>query len=220
MKKLILVLGFLTICQFGNSQNDTIYVNNSNQYNNVNQGYFKRITFKIGGGVLLPQGDLKDYFDISPLLELSLDFPVTETKSLELALQFVIPDQKEAFKYVRAIDTIQVKTSFVFNPMLRFKKNLSTSETSQLHLGLGVGASIIKTDARNPFYTGDNNNDKKYELVTALLVSPSLDYVKTFRNNEQLTFSFGMNYSPYKVEGSLQENIGSIGLTPRIMYSF
>ncbi|WP_034062283.1 hypothetical protein [Lacinutrix jangbogonensis] len=220
MKKLILVLGFLGVCHFGNSQNDAVYVTNSNQYHDASQDYFKRVTFKIGAGVLLPQGNLKDYFGVSPLVELSLDFPVTQKKSLELALQFVVPDQKESFKYVRTIDTVQVKATFMFNPMLRFKKNISTSRTSQLHVGFGLGLSIIKTDSRNPFYTGSDEDNEKYEVVSAILASPSLDYIKTFKNNEQLTFSFGLNYSPYKVEGALRENIGSISLTPRIMYSF
>lgn len=220
MKKLMLILGLLSVVQVCNAQNNTFYVTDSNAYNDPTVDYFKRVTFKIGGGVLLPQGDLKVYFGVSPLIELSLDFPVTETKSLELALQFVVPEQNQSFKYVRTIDTIQAKTSFIFNPMIRFKKNLSQSETSQLHLGFGLGASVIMTDARNPFYTGNNQEEEKYETATAFLVSPSLDYVKTFKNNEQLTFSFGLNYSPYKIEGSLQENIGSISLTPRILYSF
>jgi len=118
------------------------------------------------------------------------------------------------------LDTIQARTSFMFNPMLRFKKNISDNKTSQLHIGLGIGVSVIKTNARNPFFTGNREESEKYEVITALLISPSLDYVKTFKNNEQLTFSFGLNYSPYKIEGSLQEDIGSISLAPRILYSF
>jgi hypothetical protein len=220
MKNLLLTIVLLITVQVSKAQNDTLYVTNSNQYHDYYKAYFKSITFKIGGGVLLPQGKLQDYFGPSPVLELSLDFPVTKTKSLELALQFVIPDQKQSFLFVRTMDTIQAKASFMFNPMLRFKKNLSQNVNSQLHLSLGVGASVIKTDARNPFYTGDNQDIEKYEVVTAFLIAPGLDYVKTFRSNEALTFSLGLNYSPYKIEGALQENIGGISLIPRIRYSF
>ncbi len=220
MKKLMLTIVLLIVVQLCKAQSDTIYVTNSNQYHDYYKTYFKKVTFKIGGGVLLPQGDLKEYFGVSPLLELSLDFPVTKTKSLQLALQFVVPDQKQSFKYVRTLDTIQAKASFMFNPMLRFKKNLSQNVNSQFYLSLGIGASVIKTDARNPFYTGNKQEEEKYEVVTAFLMSPSIDYVKKFRNNEELTFSLGLNYAPYKVEGALQENIGAIGLTPRLLYSF
>lgn len=217
-----LILGFILIftLQCVTAQKNSLEVQNSSEYYTAYNEYFKKVTFKLGGGVLLPQGVLKNYFGVSPLIELSVDFPVTETKSLELALQFVIPNQQDTFNYVRSTDTINAKASFLFNPMLRFKKNLSASKATQLHIGLGLGASVIKTDARNPFYTGSDSDDEKYEVITAFLVAPTLDYVKTFNNNEQLTFSLGFHYSPYKIEGALQENIGSISLTPRIMYSF
>lgn len=215
MKHILFILFIIVIMPFSNAQNDTIYKPYSNQY----QDYFKRVTFKIGGGVLLPQGDLSKYFGVSPLVELSLDFPVTEKKSLQFGLQFIVPDQKQPFKYVRTLDTIQAKASFMINPMLRFNKNLSQKVNNQFYISLGIGASIIKTDARNPFYSG-NEDEEKYEVVTALLLSPNLDYVKKFRNNEELTFSIGLNYTPYKIEGALRQNIGSLSLTPRILYSF
>ncbi|WP_397363696.1 hypothetical protein [Olleya sp. R77988] len=220
MKKLILITAMLSLMSNAFAQKDTLYTHNSQEYFDAQKDYFQRITFKIGGGVLVPQGNLSNYFGVSPLMELSLDFPVTQKKSLELALQFAIPDQTEPFKYARTTDTIQAKASFMFNPMLRFKKNLSESSTSQIHIGLGLGVSIIKTDARNPFYTGSDADNEKYEVITSFLASPSIDYVFKFKNSEELTIGLGLNYSPYKVEGSLQENIGSISLTPKIMYSF
>ena len=220
MKNILFTLIVLLVIPFSQAQSDTIYVTNSNQYHDYYKSYFKRVTFKIGGGVLLPQGDLQDYFGVSPLVELSLDFPVTQKKSLQFALQFVIPDQQQSFMYTRSLDTIQAKASFMVNPMLRFNKNLSQTVNNQLHLSLGIGASIIKTDARNPFYTGNAQEEEKYEVVTALLLAPTLDYVKKFRNNEELTFSLGLNYTPYKIEGSLNQNIGSLSLTPKLLYSF
>ena len=153
-------------------------------------------------------------------MELSLDFPVTEKKSLELALQFVIPDQRNEFEYARIEDTVQIKSTFLFNPMLRFKKNFSQSDSKKILLGIGLGASVITTNARNTDFFDDSDDRKKYEVVNAFLISPSLDYVKMFKNNNEFTFSLGLNYSPYKIEGALQEDIGSIAITPRILYSF
>jgi len=202
----------------GLSQNDSII--SSTAYNDPYKAYFKTITFKIGGGLLLPQGQLKDYFGASPLVELSLDFPVTERKSLELALQFVVPNQNNAFEYARLTDTVQTKATFMFNPMLRFKTNLSRSTSNKLLLGIGLGASVLSTDARNTDFFDTSEDRSKYEIITAFLVSPSLDYVKTFKNNNEFTFSLALNYSPYKIEGALQEDIGSVALLPRILYSF
>lgn len=220
MKNVFLILAVVFIVYNGNCQRNYIEVKSSSEFYNAQHDYFKRVTFKVGGGILIPQGALYNYFGMSPLIELSLDFPVTQKKSLELALQFIIPNQKESFTYVTGQETINANASFMFNPMLRFKKNISNNENAQLHLGAGLGTSVIKTDIRNPFYTGNNQEEEKYEMASAFLISPSLDYVLKFKNNEELTFSFALNYSPYKIEGALKENIGAISLTPRILYSF
>jgi hypothetical protein len=101
--------------------------------------------------------------------------------------------------------------------MLRFKKNLSRSDASKFILGIGIGASVINSTQSVNVTT--ENDDEKYE-ITSFLVAPSLDYVITFKNKEQLTFSFAIHYSPYKIKGSIQEDIGSLALTPRLLYSF
>ena len=202
------------------AQNDSIVQRQIYNYNQLFNDYWKTVTFKIGGGMLIPQGELRKHFGLSPLVELSLDFPVTDTKSLELALQFAIPEQKQEFEYARLTDTVKTKATFLFNPMLRFKKNFAKSDSNKLLLGLGLGASVITTDARNTDFLDNSEDRNKYEVIAAFLISPSLDYAKTFKNNNEFTFSIGLNYSPYKIEGALQEDIGSIAITPRILYSF
>jgi hypothetical protein len=220
MRTIVIACAFFLLSINLIAQNDSIVKRpNYNSYNIFND-YWKRVTFKIGGGMLMPQGRLKKYFNTSPLIELSVDFPVTDSKSLELALQFVVPEQRQGFEYVRLTDTIQTKGAFLFNPMLRFKKNLIKSDHKKLLLSLGLGASVITTDARNTDFFDTSDDRKKYEVITAFLISPSLSYAKTFKNNNEFTFSIGLNYSPYKIEGALQEDIGSIAITPRIMYSF
>ncbi len=196
-------------------QNDSIQPNKSYRYYDKFNDYWSTVTFKIGGGMYLPQGKLKNYFKPSALFELSLDFPVTDSKSLELALQFIIPEQIELFQYLQNNENIEAEASLIVNPMLRFKKDLSQSKVSKFILGLGIGASVISTTQKSSL----SDEDENYE-ITAFLVTPSLDYVKSFKNKEQLTFSLGLHYSPYKIEGALQEKIGSIALMPRLLYSF
>ncbi|GGI56738.1 hypothetical protein [Winogradskyella haliclonae] len=220
MKKMIITTLLFMFSISIVAQNDSIPNDKPYRYDSSFADYWKTVTFKIGGGVLLPQGKLNDYFGISPLVELSLDFPVTESKSLELALQFVIPDQKNGFEYQRLADRVETKATFLFNPMLRFKKNFSQSNSKKLILGVGLGASVITTDARNTDFFDTSDDRNKYEVITAFLVSPSLEYAKTFKKNNEFTLSLGLNYTPYKIEGALQEDIGSIALTPRLLYSF
>ncbi|MCT4630869.1 hypothetical protein [Winogradskyella sp.] len=220
MKSMIATSLFFLLSLSLIAQNDSIIQRQNHNGYDLFNGYWKTVTFKLGGGVLMPQGELKNYFGVSPLIELSVDFPVTDSKSLELALQFVVPEQRQGFEYARLTDTIQTKATFLFNPMLRFKKNLIKSDHKKLLLGLGLGASVITTDARNTDFFDTSDDRKKYEVITAFLISPSLGYAKTFKNNNEFTFSIGLNYSPYKVEGSIREDIGGVAIMPRILYSF
>jgi len=153
------------------------------------------------------------------MIELSAVFPLKKRKSLELAMQFIVPNQKASFKYVTPLETVNAKATFMFNPMLRFKKNLLNSHKSQLNLGLGLGVSILRTNARNPFYEG-KDDDKKYEMITSFLASPLIEYTQRFNNNERITIGFNLQYSPYKIEGALQEDIGSFFYVPKIAYKF
>ena len=212
MKNLLTISLFFFVSLNLVAQNDSI--SQVYNYNSIND-YWKTVTFKIGGGVLMPQGELKTYFNTSPLVELSLDFPVTHSKSIELALQFIIPNQNSPFAYIRDAQTIEAEASFIVNPLIRFKKELGNPNASKFILGLGIGASVINSNQN----VNSSNEDDSYE-ITSFLIAPSIDYVKSFKNKEQLTLSFGINYSPYKIKAAIQESIGSIALTPRILYSF
>jgi hypothetical protein len=219
MKTRIYVLLFLFINCISYSQNDSIPTNKNPIHNNGYKDLFEKALFKVGGGVLIPQKGLKDYFGISPLIEISYTFPLKRRKSVELAAQFVIPNQKEDFKYIRTIDTINAKATIMLNVLLKLKKDVIKSEKSELNIGLGIGISGITTDARNPFYEG-KEDDKKYEMIKSILISPGIEYAHKFSNGEHLSIGFNLQYSPYKIEGALREDIGSIFYIPKISYKF
>ena len=126
-------------------QNDSIQNEDRYRYYDTFNEYWKSVTFKIGGGMFLPQGQLKDYLDASALVELSLDFPVTDNKSIELALQFIVPKQRIPFQYIRDEESIEADASLIVNPFVRFKKDIGKTNVSNFTLGLGLGASVIST---------------------------------------------------------------------------
>ncbi len=181
--------------------------------------YWNRVSFRLGGGVLIPQKGLDEFFGISPLVELSVDFPLKKQRSIDFSIQFAVPNQKEAFAYLGKSDTINAKATLMFNAMLKFKRNLFRTKKATLNFGVGIGVSSLSTDARNPDYS-KGNEEKKYESITSLLVSPGIELRKRFKNNNEFTLSFNVQYSPYKVEGALQENIGSIFFIPKLLYHF
>ena len=167
---LIVITSFLSV-SFLTAQN------NSNRFDP-----FENATFSIGGGIFMPQGKLANYFGTAPFLELSANFPLRKKKAIGLTLQVVIPNQKDDFLYRRTIDTIQVKSTMIVNFMVDFKKSLHTSTKGNLDLKLGLGVSAITTDARNPFYSGEEG-EEKYETISAVLYNPGLEYQYEFNQN-------------------------------------
>lgn len=176
-------------------------------------------TFAIGGGVFMPQGKLANYFGTAPFLELSGNLLLRRKRAIGLTLQVVIPNQKDDFLYRRTIDTIQVKSTMMLNFTVDFKKSIYTSATGNLELKLGLGVSAITTDARNPFYSGEEG-EEKYETISSVLFSPGLDYRHQFNPNSTFVVGLSINYAPYKVEGAVREDIGALAFVPKITYVF
>lgn len=188
---------------------------------NDSDGYdpFNNATVAIGGGIFMPQGNLSTYFGTAPFFEISGNFPLKRKRAVGATLQIVIPNQKDDFLYRRTIDTIQVKSTMMVNFTLDFKKTIRSFGKGNLNLKLGIGASGITTDARNPFYSGQEG-EEKYEIVGAILFSPGLEYKHEFNENTKFIIGVSMNYAPYKIEGAVRENIGGLAFVPKITYIF
>lgn len=216
-KFFILVMACITTGVY--SQNDSLSVHSSKEYFMAEAEYLQKISFKIGAGVFLPQGQLANYMGSSPLFELSLNFPLKKTKTIEAAVQFVVPEQQQDFLFLSALDTIQAQGRFMINGALKFKKRVHASAKSEWHLGLGIGLSTLFTNARNSNNSGDSDNDKS-ESINALLLNPGLEWVYHFSDQAEFTFGLGLHYAPYKTAGVLSEDIGAFGLTPKIAYRF
>jgi len=180
---------------------------------------FHNATFAIGGGIFMPQGKLANYFGTAPFLEVSVNFPLRRKRAIGMNLQVVIPNQKDDFLYRRTIDTIQVKSTMMLNFTVDFKKSLYTSTKGNLELKLGLGVSAITTDARNPFYSGEEG-EEKYETISSVLFSPGLEYQYEFSQNSKFVIGVSLNYAPYKVEGAVREDIGGLAFVPKIAFIF
>lgn len=211
---------FLVMLVFGfsiNAQNDAMDAPNSvyeTEYTYVNQ-----LSIKLGVGLFIPQGELQNYFGNAPLFELSANFPFKRRKSIDAVFQFIVPNQQDEFLFLRTIDTIEAKSTFMFNAFLRFKTHIYQNNTSKINLGLGLGVSTIITNARNPYYSGEQG-ERKYEYISALLLMPGIEWCYRFSGETELTVGIDFQYAPYKMEGALREDIGAMALIPKIMYRF
>jgi len=215
MKKImLLILSLFLSVQLVYSQDDIDTTDDT-----VDDPLFEDIDISLGGGVFMPLGNLTQYFGTAPYFDLTMDYKLRGQKSIGFTMQFVIPNQKDDFLYRRTIDTIQAKSTMMFNIMGDFKKTIATSEKGYLSLKMGIGASIITTDARNPFYSGEEG-ESKYETVSAILFAPGLEYRHKFKEHAEFVVGLSMHYAPYKVEGAVRENIGGLALVPKIAYIF
>lgn len=219
MKSQFIIYLMLLMCLKSFSQKDSVSVKSSYEYYDAYADYMKKITFKFGAGLFVPQGNLKDYIGNAPVFEVNANFPIKSDRSIDAVLQFIVPNQQDDFLFIRTIDTIQAKSTFMFNMFARFNKRLIKTNKSSVTLGLGIGISSITTDARNPFFEGDKDQ-KKYEFISSLLVMPGIQWHHRFSENTQFTFGLDLQYSPYKVEGALREDIGSMAIIPKIIYKF
>lgn len=218
MKNIMISIAVFSFCVLASAQSENNEIR-TEQHTVKLEDYMREVSYKIGVGVLMPKDGIKEYFDVSPMLDLSLNFPLKNKKYIDFTLQFVIPNQVDTFTYARPIDTIQAKGTLMVNAFLKFKKDIIQTNTSRFNIGLGIGISNVTTDARNPFYRG-NEEEEKYENFTALLVSPGIELAKIFKRNDEITIGLSFQYSPYKIEGALQENIGALFLVPKIAYRF
>jgi len=107
----------------------------------------------------------------------------------------------------------------MFNVFLKFKKQVFERKNRNLNLYFGLGISTLTTNARNPFYSGEDG-ENKYEFISSILIAPGFDYTFQFENEDCISVGVNYHYSPYKTEGALQDNIGSSGFILRILYSF
>jgi hypothetical protein len=196
------------------AKKDSILKDNTTPLN-----YFDKISFSLGSGLFIPQGELKTYFGAAPVIEFNLNFPIKKNKSIDFVGQIIIPNQVEDFTYIRNIDTIQVKSTMMVNLFVKFKKTLKSFRNSTLKAYVGVGLSSITTNARNPFYSG-GERESKYESVSTLLLAPGINYIFNMKSNTKLTIGINYQYAPYKVEGALRQDIGSSGIVPKLLFTF
>lgn len=177
-------------------------------------------TIKFGAGIFIPQENLKNYFGVSPYFEINVQVPFFKKDNFGFSFQFVIPNQQKNFSYITVHNEIEkTKATYIANIVFNFRKSIFKTEKSAFEFMLGVGASGLQTDLRNPRYSG-HKDENKYEMIDAFLLNPSLNYNKIFKDKTELSFAFGIQYSPYKIEGAVQENIGGFAFIPKLLFTF
>lgn len=175
---------------------------------------------KAGTGIFIPQGKLKNFLGTSPYFEVSVDAQLFERDNFGFSLQFIIPNQQKDFLYQNIYnETENAKATYIVNILFNFRKRFAETQKSAFEFRFGFGASGLQTNLRNPRYSGNSNEDK-YEMIGAFLFNPNIEYTRKLKDKTALNFALGLHYSPYKIEGALQEDIGGLGIVPKITYTF
>jgi len=176
--------------------------------------------FNIGGGLFIPQGKLGDFMATSPLVEAELHIPAYRNHAFDLVVQLVVPNQSQDYVLQTPTGIFEAQTFFISNYFMRFNKNLLPEEGKQrFEIGLGLGASTLVTEVQNLLMDGDTAQGS-FQSVTTFLIAPGLKYKFKPIGNTLLTFGIDLHYAPYRIQDSLEEDIGKLAITPRILYSF
>lgn len=180
--------------------------------------YWQQPSFKIGGAVLIPMGKLKEFTGVIPVVDLGVDVPLKNNKAIGLNIQYGVPEKTESFLYEEKNEVIETQIRSVFNVFVNFKKNLFEFENTHIDFGVGIGVSSFNTNVRNPDYDKENNNNK-YESITALLFSPGIEFKQKVKKDE-FSISMNLQYSPYRASRGFVEDMGSFFMIPKIAYRF
>jgi hypothetical protein len=113
------------------SQNDSIESTNDPYFDEMD-AYFESTSFRIGLGAFIPAKSSTRFFKIAPLVEINWNLPVSIDESIELAAQFVVPEQGEDFLYRNWLDTLKARATFLLNGLIKFKKDINTTPNSNL----------------------------------------------------------------------------------------
>jgi hypothetical protein len=178
--------------------------------------------FEIGGGLFIPQGKLATFIKPSPFIGVEIYIPTKRNKSITIVSQFVLPSQEDRFiiENPNAIDQIEaVRSSLIINTFLRFSQNLNSIDSaSKLELGLGVGISTMLVQTPFSFFNDEGENANRG--LVSFLIAPGLHWKFKPTKNSDLTIGADLQYSPYKLKGALEQDLGGLAISPKILYRF
>lgn len=204
------------------AQSDTISTQKTTyEYWDYDQEW-QRPKFEIGGGLFIPQGKLATFIKPSPFIDLEIYFPTRRNKSIVAIFQFVLPSQEDSFiiQNPDAIDQVEaVSSDLIINTLLRFNQNLTSIDSkSKLELGVGVGISTMLV--QTPFSFFNNEGENASRGLVSFLVAPGLHWKFKPTENSHITMGADLQYSPYKLKGALEQDLGGLAISPKILYRF
>lgn len=183
---------------------------------------WQRPKFEIGGGLFIPQGQLATFVKPSPFIDINVYFPSRRNKSIVAVFQFIRPSQEDRFIVQNPDDINQVEavsTDFIVNSFLSFNQNLTSENSkSRVELGLGVGISTMIVQTPFSFFNNDDRNASRG--LVSFLIAPGLHWKFAPTENTHITIGADVQYSPYKLKGAIEQDIGGLAILPKVLYRF
>ena len=220
----IVLLSFCTYISIGQSDSTAIQTTTQGATNEYWE--YERVLyppkFEIGGGIFIPQGKLATFITPSPFIGVEIYIPTKRNKSIAIVSQFVLPSQEDRFiiENPNVIDQVEaVRSNLIINTFLRFSQNLiPIDNASKLELGLGVGISTMFVQTPFSFFNDEGENANRG--LVSFLIAPGLHWKFKPTENTDLTIGVDLQYSPYKLKGALEQDIGGLAISPKILYRF
>lgn len=172
---------------------------------------------KIGVGYWLPNGELSQFIDNSPLFELVYVVPDSKrNRSFELGIQLAVPQQKEFFLITDGIEQFEIEATSIINGYIKFNKYIYNKPKGKLGLGIALGIASIFVD---PLETA-GAQALDYDSINSVLIAPGLSWDHTFNDSSMVQFSMDVQYTPFKMERAVTRDLNSFSIVPKIAYRF
>ncbi|WP_405376935.1 hypothetical protein [Nonlabens sp. Asnod3-A02] len=172
---------------------------------------------KIGVGYWLPNGELSQFIDNSPLFELAYVVPdLKRNRSFELGIQLAVPQQIEFFLITDGIEQFEIEATSIINGYIKFNKYIYQKSNDKLGLGIALGIASIFVDPLETAGTQALN----YDSINSVLIAPGLSWDHTFNDSSMVQFSMDVQYTPFKMERAVTRDLNSFSIVPKIAYRF
>ncbi|WP_405371094.1 hypothetical protein [Nonlabens sp. Asnod2-A12] len=172
---------------------------------------------KIGVGYWLPNGELSQFIDNSPLFELAYVVPdLKRNRSFELGIQLAVPQQKEFFLITDGIEQFEIEATSIINGYIKFNKYIYQKSNDKLGFGIALGIASIFVD---PLETA-GTQALDYDSINSVLIAPGLSWDHTFNDSSMVQFSMDVQYTPFKMERAVTRDLNSFSIVPKIAYRF
>lgn len=174
--------------------------------------------FAVMLGTWIPLGEVSNYLDISPIIGINGEVPVSDRTYLGGNLNIKIPINKKEFRITTIDSTALTKATFSFDMDLYLAYNLIETKNMRFNTFGGLGFEISLTDIERP-PENEEEESSNYSINSYLI---NLGFELSFRDSKYSYWGIRTTYTlmDYNLGIRVADNLSGNALRAMIFYRF